>query len=762
MKKTKWLAFSALALSGAALHAAPSSGAYATDPQNEYTADQATREVSQPSQILCYMSNARPDVMVNKSRYVALIDTNKCDNEGRSDSSNSSATGNVGGASYTPMSLTVTRASSTSPQVLKGHLDLKEDEGSFDLPVYIHMSQTEAPSTSAPSGVLTLNYAVKLNSDTPINGTTLASGSMLVRGRVSTSSNSIQYAEIGGMGTVQTNDVRLYVSGTETSGSGAVSAYYGTSDDASYVFGYNDTKFCRSGTQAGVAVAERCFNRSKDSAIKSVWRYGVYNADGTRYDLASPGFSVKDSAGNWGYASYWGLWFGTPPSDGATVTNAKTGDAYTVKKAGGKLIKRTRYQKTLNAIKNNKFQFTNSLAGSGLFAMTSYEAYWDTTAAKFKVVGTTTCSNGSCFNSTLTPIEITAAQLSINNSYGISGWSQSLGMVSIPAATLSDANPGTKANGVNYMKEEVVKPGETVPSNLKCVYNCPTAGRLTAFAGAPNVQSPYDTTTVNYSGIANPIAYTWNTSTYSLKDATNADVSSSLLTNSTAPDQYKWGIRSGALVDASKFVPGGEMDCDGQGGNNNYCESNAHSLQEYYFYEVGIQDYNRATFLMSGTTPVSFSSPQAAVFDVPSDASKYGLYAGASMNLQFLGFGDLNGIPGRCIDPLTNEEASCSSDTRWAPAFVIEDGSAVNIDGQTKYVKWLERELRFSPAIGSASSFGITMGSTSNLPTAIASASCTDVSDTTNPCNPSNENYPGVFSKDDFKKSPSVIHGVVQ
>jgi hypothetical protein len=95
------------------------------------------------------------------------------------------------------------------------------------------------------------------------------------------------------------------------------------------------------------------------------------------------------------------------------------------------------------------------------------------------------------------------------------------------------------------------------------------------------------------------------------------------------------------------------MDCDGQGGQNNYCNWKADSLQEYYQFEVGTQDYNRATFLMSGSTPVAFSSPQTAVFDVPADAAKYGLYAGASMNLQFLGFGDLNGIPGRCVDPYT-------------------------------------------------------------------------------------------------------------
>ncbi len=768
MKKITWFTVSVTSLLSASLNAAPTSGAYTTDPQNEYTADQATREVVQPSQILCYLSNTRPDAMVNKGQYVALIDTKKCDNEGMSDAGKSTATGSTGATSYTPMSITASRASGTSPQVVKGHVDMKEDEGAYDLPVYVHMSQTEAPSAAAPSGVLTFNYAVRLSEDTQINGTTLASGSMVVRGRIATSANTIQYAEIGGMGTGQLNDVRLYVSGTDASGSGAVVAdYNGNQNDATYVFGYNATNFCRSGTEAGVAIAERCFKRSKDDAIKSVWRYGVYNADGSRYDLSSPGFSVRDAAGNWGYASYWGLWFNTPPSDGATITHAKTGAAYTIKKGGGKLIKTTRYQKTLNEIKNNKFQFYNMTAGSGLSAQTNYEAYWDATAAKFKVVGQSTCGQNGCFNTTISTIDITANQLVTNNSWGVSGWSQSLGRVNIPATTLSDANPGTKTNGVNYMAESVVKPGETVPSNLKCVANCPTAAQLTALEGDPANQTPYDPSTVNsWSGIANPIAYTWDSATYTLKDATNNNVTSELLSDvdNTLFDKtnYRWGIRSGALVDASKFVPGGDMDCDGQGGQNNYCNWKADSLQEYYQFEVGTQDYNRATFLMSGSTPVAFSSPQTAVFDVPADAAKYGLYAGASMNLQFLGFGDLNGIPGRCVDPYTNEEASCSRSTRWLPAFAIEDGAAVTIDGQTKYVKWLERELRFAPANGTAASLGITLGSTSNLPNAITTTSCTDATDTANPCNASSENYPGAFSKDDFKKSPAVIHGVVQ
>lgn len=767
MKMHKLLILMGLALVGLSVQAAPTSGAYITDPQSENTADQAMSEMSQPTSILCIISNTRPDAMVNAGTYVALIDEKKCDEESMSSPSNSTSTSNTGATSYLPISLTATRASSTAAQIIKGHADMTTDDGTH-VPVYIHMTQSEAGSSSAPNGVLTFNYAMALNTITTLNSVNLPAGAMIVRGRISTSATGIQYAEVGGMGTNQTNDVRLYVTGNDTSGSGAIVADYNSNnDDATYIFGYNSTYFCRSGTEASTAIAEKCFKRSKADAIKSVWRYGVYNADGSRFDLATPSFSVKDAAGEWGYASYWGLWFRTPPADGATVTHAKNGTAYTVKKAGGRLLKTVRYQKTLGEIKNNKFQFGGNIdLGSGVTNGT-YEAYWDATSATFKIVGTQSCTNSGCFSSVISPaVSVSAANLLVNNSWGIWGWSQSLGNLSIPSTTLSG-----QTNTITYMTETLVKPGESVPANLKCVANCPTDARLLALAGAPTTASPYVSTTENsWSGIATPVAYTWDATTYKLKDDTGTEVTADRLSSlsSTALDKtnYKWNIRSGALVDASKFVPGGDMDCDGAGVGTNYCDWKANDLTVYYRFETGIQDWNRATFLMSGSTPVSFTPPMDASYQVPSDTATYGQYAGALMNLQFSGFGDLNGIPGRCVDPYTNTEVSCSSSTRWYPAFPIADGTEITIDGAKKYVKWLDRELRFAPDTGSAASRGITMGSTANLPAAVTSLTtltCTaDAADTTNPCNTSSANYSGAFSLDLFKKSPSVIHGVVQ
>jgi hypothetical protein len=792
MKLLRICGFIGLTLSILNALAAPSAGAYISDPQSEYTADQATEELKQPSNILCFISNTRPDAMVNQGTYVALVDGDKCDNEGQSSSSNSTNTGNKGTSSYTPVSLTVTRASSTAPQIIKGHVDLLEDEGNFSLPIYIHMTQSEAGSAAAPNGVLTFNYAAALTSSTTINGVSLPAGSMVVRGRIATSASGIEYAEKGGMGSGQTNDVRLYVNGNQTNGSGAISAdYNGTSEDSSFIFGYNATHFCRSGTEYDssgnqINVPEKCFKRSKDDAIKSVWRYGVYNADGSRYDLASPGFSVKDGSGDWGYASYWGIWFRNPPGNGASITHAKNGTVYTVLRGGGRLMKISRVRKTLDEIKNNKINFYNSQAGTGLLANTNYEGYWDAVAQNFKVVGLQSCDPTGCFSSVINPaIALTALEVAANNSpdgnpansWGLWGWSQSLGSLSIPASTLNASSPGSEPNGIRYLTETLVKPGDTtVPNSLKCVQDCPTAVRMTAFvanpSNDPSVTSPFDATTINqWSGVATPLTYTWTPSTYQLIDTTSAEIGSVLFANMNSDDKtnlektnFKWGIRSGALVDAtgSHFTSGGAMDCDGNGVGTTYCDYKASDLDEYYRFETGIQDWNTAVFLKNTNgSIVSFSSPVEASFQVPNE-SAYGQYAGASMNLQFQGFGDLHGIPGRCVNPYTNLEASCDADTKWFPAFSIADGTAITIDGSTKYVKWLDRELRFAPVAGTASSLGVTLGAASGLPAAITSTSCADTADTANPCNSSSANYPGEFSYEYFKKSPSVIHGVVQ
>ena len=70
--------------------------------------------------------------------------------------------------------------------------------------------------------------------------------------------------------------------------------------------------------------------------------------------------------------------------------------------------------------------------------------------------------------------------------------------------------------------------------------------------------------------------------------------------------------------------------------------------------------------------------------------------------MQFSGFGELQGVPGHCVNPDTNAEVPCGQNLRWVPAFDIVDGTSVTGGGATYFVKFLECELRLGKLAGTA------------------------------------------------------------
>jgi hypothetical protein len=87
----------------------------------------------------------------------------------------------------------------------------------------------------------------------------------------------------------------------------------------------------------------------------------------------------------------------------------------------------------------------------------------------------------------------------------------------------------------------------------------------------------------------------------------------------------------------------------------------------------------------------------------------------------------------------------------------------VTINDATKWIKYLDREIRFKKdgvvgVSGYTLPTGITLGSATDLPAALALSGA----DTEDPSSSSNGNYAGSVQASDFLKSPSVIHGVVQ
>ena len=73
---------------------------------------------------------------------------------------------------------------------------------------------------------------------------------------------------------------------------------------------------------------------------------------------------------------------------------------------------------------------------------------------------------------------------------------------------------------------------------------------------------------------------------------------------------------------------------------------------------------------------VTFDPPLQLNYTVPTGAA-YGAYAGRNIVLQYNGFGDLFGIPGKCVSLVTNEAVSCNTaEARYVPEFMIPFGKA--------------------------------------------------------------------------------------
>ena len=136
------------------------------------------------------------------------------------------------------------------------------------------------------------------------------------------------------------------------------------------------------------------------------------------------------------------------------------------------------------------------------------------------------------------------------------------------------------------------------------------------------------------------------------------------------------------------------------------------------------------------------------------------------MQLYYEGFGNLHGIPQKCFSRLDNRETDCSSgaQTRSVPAFIIpynNDGFVTLADGTTKWVKWLEKMIRFkyAPDVTSADRDNLMFGDVDSLPSV---APIDTTNDPTDPSDANSPNFVGEWSEESFQQAPAVIHGVIQ
>lgn len=743
------LATALAAVCSTTLAAPAEDSAYRTDAQQSHVEDATSRGISQVNMITCVMSAMRPDALVNKGNYLALVDRNKCDPESRSSSSNSGAdSSSTSAPSYMTATVNSSRASNDEPMRVKTWIDEKERD--FSATIFVNISASEAPSTSNPYGVFRLDYCGKGGD-----------GPCMMNGYLDGSAEGISYFEIeGGGGHSSTKALRLTNSGAD---SGAGSLSYQESEGAvNYRFAYNADYFRRSD-----GASDQCFSRdaSDEATEMSVWRYGLYDAStGARVERHS-GFPIEFTVGGTtyrGHMGYWGLWV---PADAPTLANGATVQQvtyeaghepvrtdYTLAKAEGRLMKYTKRTRTLAQIDKLPFQtWVWQMEGffEGAQPNRQYEMHWNNAAGEFRVTGEVVCDNGPCQSRTY------EVEKSVPASYfgaigGMRGWSHSLGGELYIPIEAGGAPVDAAHLNVIYRQQDLVYPAD-MPATLHCLRECPTADTIGAyFAGGSQAESPFVPHTFNSWGPAEAtVVYTTSASDALLKDAGGNAITFTDAEALASRPRYQWGLRTGRL-----FTSLDDARCSHD--STHFCDFQIEQIDTYYQWETGPNQWNQFAALKNGSGQfVSFDAPLQVSYTVPTGTT-YGDYAGKTLVLQYGGFGELWGIPGECVSRLTNEKVSCDQpNSRYVPAFVIpfdEAQGQVSLDGTTYLVKWLDREIRFARKDASVcQTAGLTLPDGLALPTA---------ADLRNPSDPASPIYIG--AKPELSAAPRVIQGEVK
>ncbi len=738
------LSLLAASVSSAAL-AAPTGGAYVTDKQNTWVQDRVGDRIGTVNMIMCIIGSMRGDAMVNQGPYVALIDQGKCEGRGDSSKSTSTSAGASNATNYMSAVVQSTQASTSEPLIIKAWLhDEQENGGSPQkATIYAYVVATAGKSTANPNGLFKMYFCGEPDG---MPGTCMFKGSL----QSDASGLSFYQEEAGGGGGPSTTQLILQNDPATESGLGKITGTENSTPYA-YKFAYDANNFRR---QEG-ANPDVCFDRDKNAGETSTWRYGTYNADGSRLDVANPGFPVKYVNGAdsyFGFWSFWGLWL--PESamseialgHGTLTRHTDSGDqTITPVQKGGKLWKLTRHAGQLGDFKNVSMNFwSNSAIGSGP-SNGNYEVQWDGSA--LTALSYQNCSGGNCTPVPLTsPVVLDAATLSAAHVNALpiffpSGGGN--GAIEVPASGNFSAT-----SVVSYRTRDVVDPS-AADIGLNCITMCPKTG-TNLVSSQTLATNPFQDTS-SWGPVTPHFSYTFHAGMLS-DGSGDADASGALKSNMGS---NQWGLNSGSMV-ADADV--NDIRCNSDGTPNTsggfYCPYLIDKATTIYQWETGPNQWNK----FFGAAGITIDPPKSMMLNAvhtggASDNIRGGAAAtfnGNKVQLQYSGFGELQGIPGNCVDPDTNQPVACGQNVRWVPAFDMVDGARVSDNGQDYFVKYLEREMRLSKVnCGSVSgSLTLTAATSLTLPT----AALVDVNSKTVL---GAEPTPG-------STKPSVIDGIVQ
>lgn len=752
-------------LSALAVESVPPGSAYDTDRTNVYVNEKAGEAFRTVNEILCMVGQTKysDSVVLNKGYYRAMINSGVC--KGNDDAANSGAssqgdTGASAAPGYDIWTVRSDRADADSPQHLTAYVHMS-DGGPVDQPMTVHARVTisEGASESNPLGIFTMNYKGFMDAAPSV----VVFKGILKTEREPGGNVVIKFAEkeYGGPGGTMSRNVKAAYIKDDIAKSGQGSAYqyenYGQVHEGRVNFAYNDHYFKRVNPDGGGQGT--CLDRN--SFETSAWRYGLYDSvSGSRLNL-NGGFPIntsQDGSGFYGYLGYYGL--NLPPeapplADNATVykkvwnNGSESTTPYTIFIRGGKLKKHTRSTITLNDIKNIPLEGGIPAPGSVTPDNNMYRVSWDGNTLAIRASAQMN-SNGPPAWQDLNPVTVIDASTVLPFS-SLSLYSQSLGgQVNIQLSGCNPVDPNNQGAGftcaaptgatqVIFYKEAAVYPSDAVPATLACYENCPKAADSAGMDGTSQQSMTY------------PMTFDPNIDSrhnYGFSDMLLIDSATGFpAVLATAPADQSWGFNSGPLFEAT----GGNMAllaCDWD--QNRTCGWKAWNvLDEFYTWETGPNTWNRFSAAKDAQGNfVRFDPPlQVAYIHSQGAPAAYDYkYDGSKFFLQYSGFGDLHGVPGKCVDPSTGDTVTdCSSPgLRWVPEFTIAAGSTVTAGGNSYLVKPLEVEQRMKKSPGSCS----------NLNPTDMSASMPDID--------SEWVDPALPAEPEVTEPPKVIGGVVQ
>ena len=685
---------------------------YKFDKTQVWVSEQSAEAFETINNILCSVAQTKYDEMLNKGDYIALVDDNQCNtnksdaSSAAQDSQNQSSSSNM--PDYSTFVVNSSRADNNSPQIGKVWVHDKAGKGGSNDPemlILVRFTITEAKGDTNPYGLFHMEFVgYEAPNGVPDTSKIMFKGVLKSEKDATTGKVLLKFAEqdFGPWGGQR--QIALDRSGDGLTGKGSVYEAHienGTPFTSTFNIAFDQNYFLRNDGTKSI-----CLDRNQFD--ESAWRYGLYDSTGTRVNRNS-GFSVNtkaDGSGKYGFIGYWGLWI----DNNVTLNNgdflykfdhSNSGAAplqYTVMKAGGKLKKHTKKVMTLVDVKGIPLNY--SICDQN--GCSNFQVVWNGTDQKFYKTASmpSNCSSNCQWQNITPPVELDLTTLQWGE---LNFYSQSLsGQVRVPLMNCVQTFPTCSfpdpclpptttceapANTTNviFFAEDIVYPTDIVPASFACYDNCPQVDADGEAYTSMMSSGPSNTATT----------YTFDNSTMLLMTTGTSTVP---VVMSVATTTNQWGVMSGAMFEptsANLSALGCPWDA------NQVCGWKAWSaLDVFYTWETGPGSWNQFSALKNADGTILKFDPPLQVKYVhhkagsPSD--------GATFMMEYSGFGNLNGIPGKCVNMDTGLDADCapSPTIRWVPAFVIPptqaDGSLtkVSLDTTDYFVKPLELEQR--------------------------------------------------------------------